>query len=66
VEPLKMVKIARIKQRAQKVCVITIKKINMKKIVAVAIILLTLASCASNKAGCGRANSWAATCPAYR
>jgi len=38
----------------------------MKKIVAVAIILLTLASCASNKAGCGRANSWAATCPAYR
>tara|TARA_R110000824_G_scaffold34300_1_gene109117 strand:+ start:463 stop:579 length:117 start_codon:yes stop_codon:yes gene_type:complete len=38
----------------------------MKKIVAIAIIVLTLASCASNKAGCGTPNSWSANCPAYR
>jgi len=39
----------------------------MKKIVAVAIIVLTLASCASNRAGCGTPNNWANnSCPAYK
>tara|TARA_R110002110_G_scaffold113434_1_gene281660 strand:+ start:265 stop:381 length:117 start_codon:yes stop_codon:yes gene_type:complete len=38
----------------------------MKKIVAIAIIVLTLASCMSSRPGCGTPNAWSANCPAYR
>jgi len=38
----------------------------MKKILAIVVIVLTLASCVSSRAGCGTPNSWATNCPAYR
>ena len=46
-ELLKKVIIVKIKQKIQAVCVITIKKISMKKILAIAFIALTLASCST-------------------